>query len=84
MPKSMEEALQKGCKNIGIKPGGVHKIRKSVASSLVNSGLSMTAVKTLLGQKNILTTANYYIKDNNSKEKEDYTFTNALDSRRRA
>lgn len=52
--------LRNVCKAIGIEYRSVHKIRKTFATTLLNSGVDEAYVKTIMGHKDINTTRSHY------------------------
>ncbi len=62
--------LRNTCKAIGIEYRSVHKIRKTFATTLLNSGVDEVYVKTIMGHEDINTTRSHYYYCN--KRKKDY------------
>ena len=61
--------LRNVCKIIGINYRSVHKIRKTFATTLLNSGVDEAYVKSVMGHEDINTTRSHYY---TSKRKKDY------------
>ena len=55
-PRVFEERLQKLCDNVNIKYRSIHKIRKTVCSTLVGSGVNINTVREIMGHSDEKTT----------------------------
>lgn len=77
-PKSVEDRIGKGCKNIGIPVRKCHCIRKTFASTLYTQGVPVQTISRLLGHEDITTTLTNYIFGLCTNEEEKEMVLNAL------
>ena len=61
LPDTLEDLMKSACDSIGTEKKSMHKIRKTVASTLFNGGNSVSVVKDILGHADEATTMKYYI-----------------------
>lgn len=74
----MRKALYKVCDELGIKRKSPHKIRKTYATMLVDSGMNEKAVTGLMGHVKIATTNQFYYRNRNSVPEKRNLVTEAL------
>ncbi len=68
--RSFECKFEKICKVCGIKYKGVHALRHTFASNLIESGVNPKVVSTLLGHSNVVFTLNKYVHTNEQQKQE--------------
>ena len=64
----VNDYLKRYCKELGIPYRSSHKLRKTAISSMVDSGMSINAVKTYAGHSSEETTLSHYVFDRNGKK----------------
>lgn len=74
----INDYLERYCKSVGIPYRSSHKLRKTALSSMVNSGISLNAVKSFAGHVDEETTLKYYTFDRENDEKKNKMFEKAL------
>ena len=79
MPWStINDYLERYCKRLGICYRSSHKLRKTALSSLVNSGISLNAVRNFSGHVDERTTLKYYTYDRETDDSLSGMFEDAL------
>ena len=74
----INECLERYCKKVGIPYRSSHKLRKTALSSMVNSGISLNAVRSFAGHVDEETTLKYYTFDRESDAERNKMFEKAL------
>lgn len=74
----INEYLARYCKRLGILYRSSHKLRKTAVSSMVNSGISLNAVRAFAGHVDEGTTLKYYVFDRENDEERNKQFEKAL------
>ena len=74
----MTDPLERYCKATGIPYRSSHKLRKTALSSMVNSGISLNAVKNFAGHVDEETTLKYYTFDRENDKQKNQMFEKAL------
>lgn len=77
-PDAIDAQIKRGCEYIGIQVKTMHKIRKTVASKLIENGVSVSATKDILGHADESTTLRYYIYDTDTQDENNKKVLNAL------
>ena len=78
-PESViNDYLERYCARLDIPYRSSHKLRKTAVSSLVNSGVSLNAVRAFAGHVDESTTLRYYTFDRENEEKKNEQFEKAL------
>lgn len=77
-PDAIDTQIKRGCDYIGIPTKTMHKIRKTVASKLIENGVSVSATKDILGHADESTTLRYYIYDTDTQDENNKKVLNAL------
>ena len=77
-PNKLYNVIKDACKRIGIPVKGTHRMRKTVISTLVNSGVPITTASRFAGHADEKTTVKYYVFDTNDKEETNRAILNAL------
>jgi integrase len=67
-PDTIDAQIKRGCEYIGMPVKTMHKIRKTYASTLLHSGVSISVVKDLLGHADESTTLRHYIYNTETNE----------------
>lgn len=70
---NFDNRLRRTCKEIGINPRSMHKIRKTYGTFLIDSGVEDSLIMSQMGHKDIQTTRSYYYfanKDNDYKKQQ--------------
>ena len=76
--KAIERCFRKYCELANIPQKSSHKARKTVASKLLNNGMSVNTVRQILGHRDERTTFNNYIFDVNDDKTKRQQFKDAL------
>ena len=66
----MEKKLKEVCDKAGIEYKGVHALRHTFASQLIDSGVAPKVVSDLLGHSNVAFTLNRYVHTNEDSKSE--------------
>lgn len=77
-PRIFEKRLRTLCDNTNIKYRSVHKIRKTVCSTLIDSGININTVREIMGHSDEETTLRNYIFDTNEASDTDKAVIKAL------
>ena len=77
-PRVFEERLQKLCDNVNIKYRSIHKIRKTICSTLVGSGVNINTVREIMGHSDEKTTLRNYTYDTKEATESDLEVIRAL------
>lgn len=75
--RAIDERIRKMCRKIGMKEKSAHDIRRTCASNLYHSGMSIEYLKDYLGHSDTKTTRGY-IYDVNTKEKNRRLLNNSI------
>ena len=76
--RTINEYLERYCSRAGIAFRSSHKLRKTSLSSMVNSGISLNAVKSFAGHVDESTTLKYYTFDREGEERRNEQIEKAL------
>lgn len=76
--RTINEYLERYCKRLDIPYRSSHKLRKTAVSSMVNSGISLNAVRAFAGHVDEGTTLKYYVFDRENEAKRNEMFEKAL------
>ena len=76
--RTINEYLERYCNRLGILYRSSHKLRKTAVSSLVNSGISLNAVRAFAGHVDEKTTLAYYTFDRENEATRNEQFEKAL------
>ena len=60
---SIQKTITKYCRELGIQEKSPHKVRKTVASALIDNGMNLNSVRLILGHMDEKTTLNNYCYD---------------------
>ena len=72
------EKLKRICKYVGIPPRSLHKLRKTYASILLDSGCTEKLILSQMGHTDILTTKNYYYRNRKNDEEKSRSINSAF------
>lgn len=64
LTNSFNDRLYKACREVGIKPRSMHKIRKTYGTTLIDAGTDESLVMLQMGHSDITTTKKYYYYSN--------------------
>ena len=76
--RTLNDYLKRYCKELGIPYRSSHKLRKTAISTMVDSGMSINAVKTYAGHSSESTTMKHYVFDRNGKTARNQQIDKAL------